>query len=199
MISKRTHRPEEYTVSVRFEEYEGEWLFVARVAEVPDIIEFAEDAEFARTLALDSIETSQEVCKELGIDFPAPQVINNNQFSGRITLRLTKELHRLCFINSEVQGVTLNHYISSKLSESIGRENALSEVREQLNLLQESIQASTMQMHMINAYQLSQAQEESITYSRTTRANLTSGFSFDYESDLQSYMPAFIAKELTCR
>jgi len=105
------HDAEEYTISVRREIFEGEVFFVARVAELPDVEEFADTPEFARGLALDTIRTTQQVFTELGQRFPAPNIAHTSSVSGRVTLRLPISVHAHCIDNSKLEGVSLNTYI----------------------------------------------------------------------------------------
>lgn len=196
-MHKIIHRPEEYTISVRLEEIEGDWLYVARVNEVSDIVEYADDAETARSLALDSIATAQEMCEEAGILFPAPADTVKDDFSGRITLRIPKELHRACAYNAEKQGVTLNHYLSSKISASEAR----SDVVEQIAALTKAIQQSTEDAALFYASGIFSPAKESGTYARLSKMSLISAFRSDENDDeIDQYsMPAYIASALSCR
>ncbi|EOV4177724.1 toxin-antitoxin system HicB family antitoxin [Yersinia enterocolitica] len=112
---KNMHRPEEYTISVKHERDEGEWVYVARVDEIPDIVEFADTAEFARELAIDTISTAQNLCAEQGIPFPEPKTISSTS-SGRITLRMAKSLQNRLVNQADREGVSLNSYIVTCLS-----------------------------------------------------------------------------------
>ena len=116
-MKKIIHKPEEYTISVRLEHDEGEWIYVARVEEIPDIKEFSETAEFARELALDSIATAQKMCIEGEIPFPPPKVPTDTLVSGRVTLRLPRSVHARCIQEAGKESVSLNTYLVSKISD----------------------------------------------------------------------------------
>ncbi len=102
---------EEYTISVRVELIDGERVYVARVDELPDVEEYADSYEFARELALDTIQTTQAYFSENGMRFPEPKNFVNQDVSGRVTLRLPKSVHANCIVNAEKEGVSLNSYI----------------------------------------------------------------------------------------
>jgi len=119
---------EEYTVSVRREYIEGEYLYVARVEELPDVEEYAESFEEARELALDTIRTTQEVFEKQGRTFPAPKPFVAPSTTGRVTLRLPKSVHAMCIEEAETEGVSLNTYIltcitSYRRPAPVGEEN----------------------------------------------------------------------------
>ena len=85
--------PYAYNITVRRAEVEGEVCFEARVKELPDLIEYADTAEEAYTLAVDGIETTAEIMESKGRAMPAATVPADD-FSGRVTLRLPRSLHR---------------------------------------------------------------------------------------------------------
>lgn len=117
----RMHKAEEYTVSVRLETIEGENYFVGRVAELPDVEEYADTAEEAMVLALDTVRTTQRVFAEEGREFPAPLIFETDPItaSGRITLRLRRTTHQKAIENAKREGVSLNAYLSAKIENDI--------------------------------------------------------------------------------
>lgn len=108
--------PEEYTVSVRMESVDGKKLYVARIQELPDVEEYADTPEFARELALDSVATIYEICQEKGLAFPSPNVAQVPEASGRVTLRLAKSIHAAAIQRAQVEGVSLNQFMSNAIS-----------------------------------------------------------------------------------
>ncbi|QIW16532.1 hypothetical protein A4G20_09385 [Pasteurellaceae bacterium RH1A] len=66
------YKPEQYTISVRFEEIEGEPCYVRRVDELPDVMEFADSAEEARKLVLDTLSVAMQMYQAQNRAFPAP-------------------------------------------------------------------------------------------------------------------------------
>jgi len=104
-----------YNITVRRDEFEGETLYEARVKELPDLIEYGETFEEAYELALDTINTTAEVMAEKGRAMPAPW-IPADDYSGRVTLRLSKTLHRTLAKAAESEGVSLNQHLVNILS-----------------------------------------------------------------------------------
>ncbi len=107
--------PHAYNITIRRDSFEGEVLFEARVKELPDLAEYGESYEEAYDLAVDSIETAAEAFQEKGRDFP-PAMVPVDGFSGRVTLRLPRSLHRSLAKVAEDEGVSLNQHLVNVLS-----------------------------------------------------------------------------------
>lgn len=69
---QKYYHAEKYVISVKFEDIDGEKLYVARVDELPDVEECADTYDMAHTLALDTIRTTQKFFNEKGMTFPPP-------------------------------------------------------------------------------------------------------------------------------
>jgi predicted HicB family RNase H-like nuclease len=106
---------ERYAVTVRKVMVESEELWRATVRELPDVAEFAETREQAIELALDSIESLKEAADEEGRDFPEP-IEDEDEFSGRVTLRMPKYIHRAVAQNALADGMSLNSYIVTTMT-----------------------------------------------------------------------------------
>jgi len=111
--------PRYYNINVRLGDFEGETCFEARVKELPDLIEYGDTYEEAYELALDSIETTSVIFAEKNKAMPIPYQIEDT-YSGRVTLRLPKSLHRNLASRAEIEGVSLNHYLVTILSNFSG-------------------------------------------------------------------------------
>jgi predicted HicB family RNase H-like nuclease len=106
---------ERYAVTVRKVFVENDELWRATVRELPDVAEFAETREQAIELALDSIESLKEAADEEGRDFPEP-IEDEDEFSGRVTLRMPKYIHRAVAQNALADGMSLNSYIVTTMT-----------------------------------------------------------------------------------
>lgn len=107
--------PYDYNITIRRTEIEGETCFEARVKELPDLTEYGDTFEEAYALAVDAIETTMEVLVEKGRAMPAPYKPADD-YSGRVTLRLSKSLHRALAETAEEEGVSLNQHLVNILS-----------------------------------------------------------------------------------
>lgn len=107
--------PNAYNITVRRSEFEGEVCFEARVKELPDLTEYGDTFEETYALAIDAIKTTAEVFAEKGKPMPVPQEVAGD-YSGRVTLRLPKSLHRALAGSAEEEGVSLNQHLVNILA-----------------------------------------------------------------------------------
>jgi predicted RNase H-like HicB family nuclease len=115
--------PHRYAITIRQAEFDGQTLYEAKVRELPDIAEYAETHEEAYELAIDALTGTAEALAEQGRPMPEP-VQSEEEYSGRITLRLPKSLHRRLAESAEAEAVSLNQYMLSVLAESGGHPRA---------------------------------------------------------------------------
>jgi predicted HicB family RNase H-like nuclease len=101
---------ERYGITVRRVLVDGEELWRATVKELPDLAEFAETREEAVDLALDAIESLKKAAQEDGRPFPEP-IEDEEEYSGRVTLRMSKSMHRAAALRAIDEKVSLNSYI----------------------------------------------------------------------------------------
>ncbi len=113
-----------YTITVRKGYFDGEECFEARVAELPDVAEYADSFNEAYALAIDTIETTFELFEAKGKSIPQP-FLPADDYSGRITLRLPKSLHRALTEAAGNEGVSLNQHLSNILNYYSGYANAV--------------------------------------------------------------------------
>lgn len=113
--------PRAYNITIRRDIFEGEALFEACVKELPDLAEYGESYEEAYSLAIDAIETAAEAFAEKGRSFPVAMV-PVDEFSGRVTLRLPRSLHRVLVGAADSEGVSLNQHLVDVLSYNAGFE-----------------------------------------------------------------------------
>lgn len=105
----------QYNITVRKGVFDGETCFEARVVELPDVAEYGDSYEEAYELAIDTIETTAEIFAEKGKQMPAPMEPVDD-FSGRVTLRLSKTLHRSLAHVADLEGVSLNQHMVNVLN-----------------------------------------------------------------------------------
>lgn len=102
--------PHAYNVTVRRILIDGETTFEARVFELPDVSGFGESAVEAYNVAIEAIDALHEIADAEGTDFPAPAEPEVD-FSGRVTLRMSKSMHRAVAQRATSEDVSLNSYI----------------------------------------------------------------------------------------
>ena len=111
---------EKYNITVRKDIFDGEVLFEAKIKELPDVCEYADSYEEAYCLALDTIETTAEIFAENGKVMPLP-IIENEEFSGRVTLRMAKSMHATYAHLAQIEEISLNQLLVSNLAYGLGQ------------------------------------------------------------------------------
>ncbi len=104
-----------YNITVRKGWFDGELCYEARVAELPNVAEYADSFDEAYALAIDTIEMTAEIFNDQGKPMPMP-MLPADQYSGRITLRLAKSLHRALAQAADHEGVSLNQHLTNILN-----------------------------------------------------------------------------------
>ena len=121
--------PHRYDISVRRRDVEGEVLFEASVVELPDVSAYAETYQEAYDLVIASIRDLSTHAEKTGSPFPQPRDDRDDEFSGRVTLRLPKRVHRLAATAAKVQGVSLNQYLSTVIANDVSRKDTMDEIQ----------------------------------------------------------------------
>jgi antitoxin HicB len=109
-----------YTIRVvRDHDDDGFEGFVASVEELPGVITEGESIEEAVAQIRDAMVGWLSVAIEDGVPIPEPR--DPNAFSGRFLLRLPKSLHAELARQAEIEGVSLNQYVTATLARAAGR------------------------------------------------------------------------------
>ncbi|MDO8491348.1 MAG: toxin-antitoxin system HicB family antitoxin [Dehalococcoidia bacterium] len=91
--------------------------WVARIAELPHCLIHADTPEEAvkeiQEVKMDWIKSNLE----RGLPIPEPRP---RKYSGQIRLRISPSLHRLLTYRAETEGMSLNQYMATSLSMSVG-------------------------------------------------------------------------------
>jgi predicted HicB family RNase H-like nuclease len=103
-----------YNITVRKDWFDGELCFEARIAELPDIAEYADSFEEAYLLAIDAIETTAQIFTEQDKAMPQPMNSTDDD-ADKIILSLSKTLHRSLRDAAGKKGESLNQYLISML------------------------------------------------------------------------------------
>ena len=104
-------RPEQYSFTVAWSEEDG--VFVGRVSEFPSLSAHGASQEKALREIRTVVGYVLEDLAEQGAPIPVP--LGKRSFSGKLNVRMPKDLHRRLALESETQGVSLNALINSKL------------------------------------------------------------------------------------
>lgn len=96
-------------------EEDGRWF--VRIKELPNCFSQGNTPEEALSMIEEALQGWLEVEIEAGEDIPEPR---DEPYSGRFNTRVPKSLHRRMVEIAESEGVSLNQWIVSVLSEAVG-------------------------------------------------------------------------------
>lgn len=119
--------PYAYTITIQKVEVDGESVFEATIAELPDAADYADSFNEAYALAIQTIEGAAELFAESGREFPKPQK-HEKEYSGRVTLRMPKTLHARADNVADKEGVSLNQFLVSVIAERVGFSTACNQL-----------------------------------------------------------------------
>lgn len=108
----KNNQAEKYTYRIEWSEEDG--CHVARCLEFPSLAAHGDTADKAlreiETVVSESIRWLQEEGEHV------PEPLGLRKFKGNLTLRIPPEKHRELVIRSAEEGVSLNHFILSRLA-----------------------------------------------------------------------------------
>ena len=102
---------------------DGEWLFTASIKELPGLIVYGETLEEV----YEEVELAKadwiEANLEWGREIKEPLGNSLEEYSGKITLRIAKTLHRNLKERSEIEGISLNQTIVQLINDGIYKQS----------------------------------------------------------------------------
>lgn len=112
-----------YRISLTWDEdEEGQGGWVAEVLELPGCISQGATPDEAVEHVRDAMADWITVALEDGRPVPEPR--SEEDYSGRLLLRLPRSLHATLAREAELEGVSLNALLASTLARSVGRGEA---------------------------------------------------------------------------
>ena len=106
--------------------------FLLEVPDLPGCMTDGDTIEEAIAKAEDAIASWIETAKKIGKTIPEPKSsINEEKYSGKLTVRMPKSLHKELVQASENEGISLNQLILYYLGKGIGKESSLKRGKEQ--------------------------------------------------------------------
>jgi len=160
--------PESYTIIIRKEEFDGEILYVGRVAEFPNISSFEDTFEEARNLVIDAIQTLKKIADKTSADFPIPYPTLSDDYSGRVTLRLPKSLHAKVARIAEQEDISINQFLITAVASHVGEIDGISKVvSEAVNRIGDAV--NSVMTSVVNVWNSGQFMGETVTPTSASR------------------------------
>ncbi len=109
-------KAEEYCFSVVWSE--DDKAFIGRIVEFPSLAAHGNTQEKALREIRKVVEYVLEDLADERDEIPVP--LSRRDFSGKLNVRMPKNLHRQLALESEREGVSLNNWINTKLATPYG-------------------------------------------------------------------------------
>lgn len=108
----------EYRITIQKSIIEDRTFYVGAAAEIADLAVYEDSPVKAYKAIIEVLEDLYAASATKGKKFPHPFIRNENEASGRATLRMPKWLHARLDRQSEQENVSLNQHMVSLLTES---------------------------------------------------------------------------------
>jgi predicted HicB family RNase H-like nuclease len=116
--------PSAFGIMIRRKNVEGHWYFSGSVAELPDVEVFEDSNEAAYEEVINVIRSLKVTADEQHRLFPKPQSPTDD-YSGRVTLRIPKSLHKRSAEIANWEGVSLNQLFVTWIAEGVGQKTVM--------------------------------------------------------------------------
>ncbi len=129
-----------YTIKLIPEE---DGTYFVEVEELPGCMSQGDTRDMALEMIKDAMEGWLESSIVRGLEIPLPDVMR--EYSGRFVVRVPRSLHRKLVASAHREGVSLNQYAVSILSENYSIrnvENLLKSINESVQIVQSQVYAS---------------------------------------------------------
>ena len=118
--------------------------FFARVKELEGCMTEADTLEDVYEMIEDAKRSCLEAAIEDGSEIPLPESMEEERYSGRILIRIPKSLHRKLVESARDEGMSVNTYIVSLLSERNATRGVLRKVLKEL----QSVKGNHLQFYV---------------------------------------------------
>ncbi len=106
-----------YRIVIRYHQDSG--MYQATVPELPDISAEAETRAEAADMVAEALEARLNELEEQGIEAPIP--LDEEMFSGELTVTISPELHRELAWQAKIEGAEIDQIVSELLAAGIQR------------------------------------------------------------------------------
>lgn len=111
---------------IELENGKVEWC--VEFTDLPECVGGGDTCDEAVADALETKRIFLKLLEEEGMEIPKPSKIQDLP-SGKIALRIPKSTHKIISEYAKEDGVSINSYINNAISEKIGRDSALKNIR----------------------------------------------------------------------
>jgi predicted RNase H-like HicB family nuclease len=92
--------------------------YVASILEFPNCVTEGDSLEDAMSQLEDAMASWVEAALEMGQDIPEP--FENSEYSGRLTVRLPRSIHKSAALKAASEGISLNQLVVLAVTKEVG-------------------------------------------------------------------------------
>lgn len=107
-----------FEVYTEYSDY-GDKEYVVKYCDLENVIGVGETIALAISAAEENLNYFLNYCKEHGIDVPEPTKHEENEYSGKVTLRMSKGLHKRVDERAKKEGVSVNLLLNEAIASYI--------------------------------------------------------------------------------
>jgi len=120
----------EYRFEVFTDIKNGYKQYVVKYFDFDNLFGVGDTIEEAIEEAKGNLKFYIDYCKDKNIPVPSPSVHESNGYSGKVTLRMSKSLHKLVDERAKNEGVSINALLNEAVSSYIFSANTANEIEE---------------------------------------------------------------------
>lgn len=131
-----------YGFNIRLVDFDGEQVWVAESADLKGCVGQGASVEEAISELAANERFWLEIAEKRGIDIPEPKVEINQEYSGKLTLRLGSRLHKDTVEAAKKDGVSVNqHIVNAVVAYNTRRsaESLMAETIKEASVMQENL------------------------------------------------------------
>lgn len=106
----------EYRFEVFTDYSSGEREYVVKYYDFENVIGVGDSIAEAIEDANENLDLYLQYCKEQNRSIPEPSIHEESSFSGKVTLRMSRSLHKLVDKKSKEEGISLNAYLNEAIA-----------------------------------------------------------------------------------
>lgn len=115
----------DYRFEVSTTTVDGKKQYVVRYLDFSNLIGVGDTIEEAIKEAEGNLDFYIEYCKDSNIKIPNPTKVDDMDFSGKVTLRMSKDIHKEVYLLAEREGVSLNSLLNEAVITYIAKKSTV--------------------------------------------------------------------------
>jgi antitoxin HicB len=122
-------KAKKYKIALQEVSIDGDDYVEATVAEFPDVAIYEQDPSVAYDLAVETVEGLIEMAEDMGHPIPKPSERVEESYSGKMTFRPGKRLHREIAAEADREGLSQNQWLCNVVVHALATSSASTAIK----------------------------------------------------------------------